>query len=80
MRDIEKLLRKISKKDRQMLLGIIEALTQKNHTGLAIKRLQGNDFYRVRKGTFRIIFHYNKNKETVIDSIRIRNESTYRNF
>jgi len=80
MRDIEKLLRKISKKDRQMLLDIIGALTQKNHTGLVIKRLQGNNFYRVRKGTFRIIFHYNKNKETIIDSIRMRNESTYRDF
>lgn len=80
MRDIEKLLRKISKRDRKALLTVIEMLIEKKHSGLAVKKLQGSDFYRVRKGAFRIIFHYGKNKEIIIDSIRLRSEDTYKDF
>ena len=44
---------------------------------LNIKKLQNSDFYRVRKGRFRIIFHIEK-KTVVIDSIKLRNENTYK--
>lgn len=80
MREIEKLLRKISKKDRSALLALVEALTGKEHKGLIVKKLKGTDFYRVRKGSFRIIFHYSDSKDVIIDSIRLRNENTYKDF
>ena len=80
MRDREKLLRKISKKERQALLAITDILLGKNHKGLSIKKLSGSDFYRLRKGTFRIIFHYNEHSDVVIDSIRLRKEDTYKDF
>lgn len=80
MRDIEKLLRKISKKERQALLAIIDILLSKDHKRLAIKKLRGSDFYRLRKGTFRIIFHYNEHNDVVVDSIRLRKEDTYKDF
>ena len=79
MREIEKLFRKIRKKDRQMLLGVIERLLAGNHKGLDVKKLQGGDFYRMRTGTFRIIFHYD-NGEVFVDSIRLRNDGTYKDF
>lgn len=78
MRDIEKLLRKLSKKERQVLLAVIEALLKKEHGGLSIKKLQGSDLCRVRKGNFRIIFHYDSKGAVVVDSIRLRREDTYR--
>lgn len=77
MRDIEKLLRKISNKERQALLSIVDILLSKNHKGLAIKKLKGSDFYRLRKGVFRIIFHYNGHHDIEIDSVRLRREDTY---
>lgn len=81
MRELEKLFRKISKKDRKLLLAIVEDIKDKEKSEhLDIKKLQGNDFYRVRKGKFRLIFHYDSAQNTVIDSIRIRNKGTYKGF
>ncbi len=80
MRDIEKLLRKISKKERQALLVIVDILLGGNHKGLAIKKLKGSDFYRLRKGVFRIIFHYTEHGDVVTDSIRLRKEDMYKDF
>jgi mRNA-degrading endonuclease RelE of RelBE toxin-antitoxin system len=40
-------------------------------------KLAGMELYRIRKGDFRIIFHKEKAKY-IIDSIRIRNEKTYK--
>jgi mRNA-degrading endonuclease RelE of RelBE toxin-antitoxin system len=79
MDKIEKLLRKISKKSREKLFIIIEKLLKKENKSLNIKKLKGTSFYRLRSGRFRIIFHYEgKNREIVIDSIKIRNENTYK--
>jgi mRNA-degrading endonuclease RelE of RelBE toxin-antitoxin system len=78
MREIEKLLRKISAKERASLLGFLEQLSaQIKRNSLDIKKLAGSDLYRARKGSFRIIFHYEKNAP-VVDSIRLRNDNTYR--
>lgn len=75
---IEKLLRKISARDRAALLAAMEEL----EAGADIDRLrpiklQGAELYRVRMGDFRIIFH-KENGRIVIDSVRMRNEKTYR--
>jgi len=81
MRGIEKLFRKISEKDRKLLLSLVdELLGEGEMKNLKIKKLQGSDFYRVRKRKFRLIFHYESSREIVIDSIKIRNEGTYKNF
>jgi mRNA-degrading endonuclease RelE of RelBE toxin-antitoxin system len=78
MNKIEKLLKKISKKDRNMLLIAIEELvTQKDISHLKPIKLEGLELYRIRKGNFRIIFH-KENNSIIIDSIKMRNETTYR--
>jgi len=74
---IEKLLRKINQKDRQKLLDIIERLVKRNKKGLDIKKIKDTDFYRLKSGRFRIIFHF-YNKEIVIDSIKLRNKAIYK--
>ena len=78
MNKIEKLLRKINKKDRDALLSILEELlTSKDTRHLKPTKLQGLDLYRIRKGNFRIIFH-KEHGEIVLDSINVRNENTCR--
>lgn len=79
MDEIEKLFRKISKKDRELLQKIILDLLG-GVKSLNIKKLKDSDFYRLKKGKFRIIFHYDSKKEAIIDSIRIRREDTYKDF
>ncbi len=76
MDKIEKLLKKISQKDREKLLCIIEELLTGRKKGLNIQKIKNSDFYRLRFGRFRIIFHYEG--ETIIDSIKLRNENTYK--
>ncbi len=78
MDHIEKLFRKISKKDRESLKSLVLLLQEtKERKNLNIKKLQNSDFYRARKGRFRVIFHLEKNS-VVIDSIKLRNENTYK--
>ncbi|MBU3925665.1 hypothetical protein KJ763_00650 [Patescibacteria group bacterium] len=79
MDEIEKLFRKISKKDRSLLQKIILDLLS-NRKNFNVKKLKNSDFYRLRKRKFRIIFHYNSQKEIIIDSVRIRHEGTYKDF
>lgn len=79
MDEIEKLFRKISKKDRLLLKNIISDLL-KNKKFLNTKKLKDSDFYRLKKGKFRIIFHYDSQKEIIIDSVRIRREDIYKDF
>lgn len=79
MDEIEKLFRKISKKDRFLLKKIISDLIS-GKKYLNIKKLQDSDFYRLKKGKFRIIFHFASKNTVIIDSIRMRRENTYKNF
>lgn len=80
MRELEKLLRKISKSDQLALREEMSLLLQKKHQLLNIKKLQGTDFYRSRKGNFRIIFHYDQTQKVIIDSVRLKGEDTYKDF
>ena len=92
MDGITKLFKKISKKDRELLKPLVLLLQETKPSSaksasrfssgvarksLNIKKLQNSDFYRIRKGRFRIIFHLEK-KNVVIDSIKLRNENTYK--
>lgn len=79
MNHIEKLFRKINKKDREVLLKTLNLILARNLKELVAIKLSASDFYRVRKGNFRIIFHY-EGEETVIDAVRLRNEGTYKDF
>lgn len=77
MNKIAKLLKKISPQDRTALLNLIQKLMSLDK-GLAIIKLKNSDFYRLRQGNFRIIFH--KANGIIIDSIKLRNDNTYKNL
>lgn len=78
MDKIEKLLRKISKRDRERLLEIAEKLVR-GDKALRFEKVKNTDFYRIRSGKFRIIFH-KESGEVIIDGIKMRSESTYERF
>jgi len=79
MNAIEKLLRKIPLRDKIVLVETIRALEQGETKALRIEKVAGGDFYKVRKGNFRLIFHY-EGRSVVIDRARLRNEKTYRSL
>lgn len=74
-----KFFRKLSPKQQDLLNTIIARLVSGTQQGLVIKKLTGSDYFRLRKGPFRIIFHYEDN-EVVIDTVRLKNEATYKDF
>ena len=76
MDKIEKLFKKISLSDREALLKLTERLLVGDRA-LAIIKLKNSDFYRARQGNFRIIFHKDKG-DVIIDSIKLRDEKTYK--
>lgn len=78
MDKIKKLLRKISCKNREKLLIVIDRL-ESGDKSLKVEKIKNSDFFRVRSGDFRIIFHFD-GKEAVIDSIRLRDDKTYKNL
>lgn len=80
MDQIEKLFRKINADERAVLSDVISKLRRRDAEGLQIKKLSGSNLCRVRKGIFRIIFHYEHTTVLVIDAVRVRNEKTYRGY
>lgn len=80
MNETEKLLRKVSKQERDELLALVDVLDiKKERDRLHPIKLKDSNLYRIRKGKFRIIFHFENNK-AITDSVRFRNEKTYREF
>ncbi len=75
----EKLFRKISKKERLLLKELVLNLENKETNNLNIRKVTDSDFYHFRKNRFRIIFHY-ENKTLIIDSIKLKNDKTYKNL
>lgn len=77
MPNLEKLLRKFSKKERAELGRIIEKIIHRDLKSLDCKKLKGfGDLFRVRKGKIRIIFKV-IGKESHILNIERRRENTY---
>ena len=79
MNRLEKLFKKLSSKDGLLLREITEQLRGGDMKGLNISKITGSDFYRLKKRNFRIIFHW-EGRMPVIDSIRLRNERTYKHL
>ena len=80
MDKIEKLFRKISKKDRDQIRGMVFLIEINDLKMLEIKKLVGlKNFYRARIGKYRIIYK-KEHGQNIIWEIRMRNEKTYGNL
>jgi len=79
MNNIEKLLRKVHPHDKVVLVETLRALKYGELERFRVEKMSGSDFYKVRKGNFRFVFHYESNA-IVVDTVKLRNEKTYRGF
>jgi mRNA interferase RelE/StbE len=78
---ISKLLSKLSKKDLNRIVDTIEKIAKLELEGLDVKSLKGQTgIFRVRIGSFRIVFNIDHNKKPNILSISRRNEKTYKDM
>jgi mRNA-degrading endonuclease RelE of RelBE toxin-antitoxin system len=74
MNPIDKLLAKMSRKDKERMLSAMEAVVCGEISGI---KLEGKNEYKIRVGSYCII--YRNKKDTVeIISVRRRNENTYK--
>jgi len=76
MNQIQKLLKKLSEKERKLIKEILSDIQSGHYKNLDIKKLKGEtDLFRVRKGNLRIIFTTEKGVRIL--SIGRRNDTTY---
>ena len=76
MNRIEKLLKKLSDKERVVIKNILSKINSGNYKNLDIKKLKGDvNLFRVRKGGIRIIFSVGRDVHVL--SIGRRNDTTY---
>lgn len=78
MNEIEKLLQRVSREDKERLLATMAALRRGDLAGMHIKKLVDASLYRVRVGRFRIQYSIHPETKMIsIMSVRRRNEGTY---
>jgi mRNA-degrading endonuclease RelE of RelBE toxin-antitoxin system len=79
MNGLDKQLKKFSSKERAVIEQLIEKILSRELTGLDVKKLKGlKSLFRVRKGSIRVIFELQNNKEPTIFTIERRKEDTYK--
>jgi mRNA-degrading endonuclease RelE of RelBE toxin-antitoxin system len=78
MNKIDKFLKKLTQKEPEVILELLSQLKTGHLSGLDIKRLKGFDnYFRVRKGDVRILFHLDINGIPIIEEIVRRSDTTY---
>ncbi|OGL72926.1 hypothetical protein A3E39_03190 [Candidatus Uhrbacteria bacterium RIFCSPHIGHO2_12_FULL_60_25] len=78
---INKALLKMSAKDRKQVLDILERVKSGDVSLLDLKKLQATEHvYRVRQGSFRIIFFMSGRESIRILDIERRSDTTYQDY
>jgi len=79
MGNLDKILRRFSPKEREIIERLVERILSRNLIGLDTKKLKGlKNLFRVRKGDIRMIFELVDGKEPRVISIERKSESAYR--
>ena len=78
---INKVLGKLSAKERTHILRVLEQIQSGNLSTLDVKKMKGLEgVYRVRVGSFRIIFLMRDGKTASIIAVERRSDTTYNQF
>lgn len=79
MDELQKLLKRAPKKDREAILSMMTALRLGQTASLRMEKLKNSNLYRIRVGRYRIMYSMDKDtKKIVIETVRLRNENTYK--
>lgn len=79
MDEIQKLFRKMHKKDRDSILAVLKKIHAREKQ-FSQKKLKGFDYiFRVRVGNYRIIY-FDDGEQIIVKAIKKRDESTYHDF
>ncbi|MDE1975130.1 MAG: hypothetical protein KGI49_01315 [Patescibacteria group bacterium] len=79
MNKTDKYIKKLPPKKREEILEILRRIKEGIMAGLDFKKLKGYDnYFRVRKGDTRIIFHLDINGQPEIRSVGNKDDNTYR--
>ena len=79
MEKLNKLLKKLSRKERGAIERLVERIARRDLAGLDCKKLKGlGNVFRVRRGNVRIIFELSGTRKVNILTIERRSEKTYR--
>ena len=79
MDKVDKILSRISVKEKVSIKAILNRIQSGNFKGLDIKKLKGRqDIFRVRKGKIRIIYRLNTKRKIYILTIERRSEKIYK--
>jgi mRNA-degrading endonuclease RelE of RelBE toxin-antitoxin system len=77
MNELEKFFRKLSAQERTKLLKLIDDVLS-DPGSFGGKKLTGSQSYRAKKGRYRFIYFYDKNGNIQLETVRFRDEKTYR--
>ena len=81
MNELQKVLAKLTAKEKKLVTETIEKIAKHSFEGLNVEKLKGTDnAFRVRKGDFRILYYLKSNNEPMIIAIKRRSEKTYKKF
>ena len=79
MDKIIKFLKKLTSKELDIVLDLLEKVKKREIAGLNIKKLKGyENIFRVRKGSIRILYRIDSHGNYHIIDIERRNEQTYK--
>ena len=79
MDKIEKLLERLTAKEKSILKELLLSISSGKVENLDIKKLKGNkNIYRARKGDFRVLFIKNSPNKISILALERRSEKTYK--
>ena len=80
MDKIKKLLKKVNKKEKELLRDAMRSIYAKEFSLLNMKKIEGyRHYYRVRKSEFRLIF-FMKDNEVRMISVDRKDDNTYKSL
>ncbi len=80
MDKIEKILRKMSRKDRKQVEAIMKKILFRDFTGVRCEKLKNyKSLFRIRIGNYRVIY-FDDGNDIELKGIKRRNETTYRDL
>lgn len=81
MDKIEKALRKLDAKEKEIVKDILDKLEKNNLLGANIQKLKGReDIFRIRKSNIRIIYQKTEAKKIFVLTVERRSEKIYKNI